>query len=127
MTAQPHTGPSTSGRHPLGTVYLLHFDQRYEHAGHYTGFADDLPRRLRKQATGRGAKLVAVALAAGCQFELVWLRLGTRDDERRRKNLKAAPRLLCPLCPARPTRSTTREFRNADATQGVLALAGGGR
>jgi hypothetical protein len=29
---------STSGRHPLGTVYLFHFDQRYEHAGHYTGW-----------------------------------------------------------------------------------------
>jgi hypothetical protein len=43
---------------------------------------------------------VAVALAAGCSFELVWLRLGSRHDERRRKNLKAAPRLLCPACPA---------------------------
>jgi hypothetical protein len=36
MTAQP-LPTSRSGRHPLGTVYLLHFDQRYEHAGHYCG------------------------------------------------------------------------------------------
>ncbi len=71
--------------------YLLHFTPPYRHARHYLGFADDLPRRLRRQATGRGANLVAVALAAGCSFELVWLRLGSRDDERRRKNQKAAP------------------------------------
>jgi len=88
-------------------------------------FADDLPRRLRRQATGRGANLVAVALAAGCSFELVWLRLGSRDDERRRKNQKAAPRLLCPVCPARLARAARPEFRIPDAGQGVLAFAGG--
>src|SRR5512132_3691273 len=93
----------------VGVNYLLHFVPPYRLACHDLGFAEcsGLLNRLRKQATGRGANLVAVALAAGCEFELVWLRLGTRDDERRRKNLKAAPRLLCPLCPARPTRSTT--------------------
>jgi len=106
--------------------YLLHLTPPYRHAGHYLGFADDLPRRLRKQARGKGARLVAVALAAGCTFELVWLRLGSRDDERRRKNLKAAPRLLCPVCPARPARSTPGEFRNPAPAQGVLALAAGG-
>src|SRR6266511_3302329 len=40
VTADPTPTPaasSSSGRHPFGTVYLLHFDQRYEHAGHYTG------------------------------------------------------------------------------------------
>jgi len=111
---------------PAEFNYLLHFTPPYRHAGHYLGFADDLPRRLRRQATGKGARLVAVALAAGCTFELVWLRLGSRDDERRRKNLKAAPRLLCPVCPARPARSTPGEFRNPAPAQGVLALAAGG-
>jgi hypothetical protein len=47
VTADPTpTAPappsSSSSRHPLGTVYLFHFDQRYEHAGHYTGWAEDL-------------------------------------------------------------------------------------
>ncbi len=105
--------------------YLLHFTPPYRHAGHYLGFADDLPRRLRRQATGKGARLVAVALAAGCTFELVWLRPGSRDDERRRKNQKAAPRLLCPICPARPARAAPRKFRIPEAGQGVLAFAGG--
>ncbi len=105
--------------------YLLHFTPPYRHARHYLGFADDLPRRLRRQATGRGANLVAVALAAGCSFELVWLRLGSRDDERRWKNQKAAPRLLCPVCPARLARAAHPEFRIPEAGQGVLAFAGG--
>jgi hypothetical protein len=36
VTAHPHPAAS-AGRHPLGTVYPLPFDQRYERAGHYTG------------------------------------------------------------------------------------------
>jgi hypothetical protein len=63
-----------------------------------------LTRRLHEHATGRGARLVTVALAAGCRFELVRLWPGTRDDERRLKNQRAVPRLLCPACPGRPTR-----------------------
>jgi hypothetical protein len=81
-------------------------------------FADDLARRLRKQATGKGARLVAVALAAGCTFELVWVRLGSRDEERRLKNQKAAPCLLCPVCgPA---------HRRPAGVQGRLVLGGDG-
>jgi predicted GIY-YIG superfamily endonuclease len=58
VTAQPH--PAAPGRHPLGTVYLLHFDQRYEHAGHYTGWAEDLDHRQAQHQQGRGARLVEV-------------------------------------------------------------------
>ena len=100
--------------------YLLHFTPAYRQAGHYLGFADDLPHRLRKQARGKGANLVAVALAAGCTFELTWLRLGSRDDERYWKNQKAAGRLLCQVCRARPAPSL------GTTGQGMLALAGGG-
>jgi hypothetical protein len=81
-------------------------------------FADDLPRRLHRQATGKGARLVAVALAAGCSFELVWVRLGSRDEERRLKNQKAVPRLVCPVCPG--------PARRPAALQGRLSLGGGG-
>jgi hypothetical protein len=85
-------------------VYLLHLVPAYRHARHYLGFAASsgfLPRRLHEHATGRGARLVAVALAAGCRFELVRLWPGSRDDERRLKNQRAVPRLLCPACPTR--------------------------
>jgi hypothetical protein len=104
---------------PLAEVnYLLHFTPPYRHARHYLGFTDDLPRRLRRQATGQGARLVAVALAAGCSFELVWVRLGSRDEERRLKNQKAVPRLVCPVCPG--------PARRPAAVQGRLVLDGGG-
>jgi hypothetical protein len=81
--------------------------------------ADDLPRRLHRHAIGRGARLLAVAVAAGSHLVLVRLWVGDRDDEQRRKRAHNAPR-ACPLCtprPARPQRPAT--------VQGVLALAGG--
>jgi len=97
MTAQPL--PS-SGQHPLGTVYLLHFDQRYEHAGHYTGFAEGsgLLNRLGEHATGRGARLVEVITQAGITFRLARTWPGvTRARERQLKQQGGASR-RCPIC-----------------------------
>jgi hypothetical protein len=97
MTAQPL--PS-AGRHPVGTVYLLHFDQRYEHAGHYTGFAEGsgLLKRLGEHAAGRGARLVEVITQAGISFRLarVWPGV-TRARERQLKAQGGASR-RCPIC-----------------------------
>jgi hypothetical protein len=87
----------------VSVLYLLHLLPAYRHARHYLGFADcsGLPKRLGDHARGRGARLVAVALGAGCRFELVRLWPGSRTDERRLKNQRAVPRLLCPVCPGR--------------------------
>ena len=66
-----------------GVVYLLHFDQPYQHARHYTGWTgDDVPVRLERHATGRGARLMTVIHEAGIGFILVRLCEGTRDTER---------------------------------------------
>jgi predicted GIY-YIG superfamily endonuclease len=46
------------------TVYLLHFDRRLHHAGHYIGSAEDLGRRLAEQRAGQGARLIEVITAA---------------------------------------------------------------
>jgi hypothetical protein len=129
VTATPH--PASPGRHPLGTVYLLHFDQRYEHAGHYTGFAESsgaegsgLLKRLGEHAAGRGARLVEVITQAGISFRLARTWPGvTRARERQLKQQGGASR-RCPICldqpaapgqrhdqttaqPAVPTRGTT--------------------
>jgi len=107
-------------------VYLLHFVPAYRHARHYLGFVASsgfLLRRLHDHATGRGARLVAVALAAGCGFELVRLWPGTRDDERRLKDQRAVPRLLCPAC---PTSAHPRRLAAPPAGQGVLLDPAGG-
>jgi predicted GIY-YIG superfamily endonuclease len=55
----------------LGIVYLLHFDSRYKHAGHYIGFVEsDLKQRISEHERGLGANLVRVVRAAGIDFSL---------------------------------------------------------
>jgi hypothetical protein len=89
-------------------VYLVHLLPAYRHARHYLGFAEHgrLPRRLREHATSdhQGARLLRVALAAGGDFTLTRLWLGSRKLERQLKQRKAVPRLLCPACPIPPRR-----------------------
>jgi predicted GIY-YIG superfamily endonuclease len=95
--AAPPT-PSSSGRHPLGTVYLFHFDQRYEHAGHYTGWAEDLDHRVAEHQAGRGARLIEVITQAGIGFRLARTWPGvTRARERQLKRQGGASR-HCPIC-----------------------------
>jgi hypothetical protein len=94
----------------------LHFDQRYEHAGHYTGWATDLDRRLPEHLGGRGARLLEVVTQAGIGFRLArtWPDV-TRARERQLKRQGGASR-YCPICqdqrkacgiPRRPTPSRT--------------------
>jgi len=88
-----------------GTVYLLHFDRRYRHAGHYTGWTTNLEDRLVEHAIGRGARLVAVVQAAGIGFTLARIWPGaTRATERALKRQGGASR-RCPLCGTQPRTS----------------------
>jgi len=82
-------------------VYLLHFDRRYKHAGHYIGSADDVPARLARHAAGGGARLIEVITAAGIGFELARTWPGGRTRERQIKNQGGASR-FCPLCGVTP-------------------------
>jgi predicted GIY-YIG superfamily endonuclease len=84
-----------------GTVYLLHFDRPYAHAGHYTGWTTDLAARLAQHATGHGARLLAVAKSAGIGWTLARTWDGTRAVERALKNQGGASR-RCPLCGITP-------------------------
>ena len=112
-TLSASTSGSAARRHPLGTVYLFHFDQRYEHAGHYTGWAEDLDHRVAEHQAGRGARLIEVITQAGISFRLARIWPGvTRARERQLKRQGGASR-HCPICqedrkarglPRRPTR-----------------------
>ncbi len=84
-----------------GTVYLLHFDRPYVHAGHYTGWTTDLPSRLADHAAGRGARLLAVIAAAGIGWQLARTWPGTRSLERALKRQGGASR-RCPICGISP-------------------------
>lgn len=103
-----------------GTIYLLCFvdsDGRHvklaDHAGHYLGWAIDLPARLDDHRSGCGAKI----MRAACQdhgFDFVVARLwrGTRALERRLKNQKCAPK-LCPRCNPGNKRTTRMQKGHA--------------
>ena len=94
------TGQDDQGE--VGTIYLLHFDQPYQHARHYTGWTSDLDARLAEHAAGRGARLLAVIGDAGIGFQLARTWTGTRTRERRLKQSGGARR-RCPLCGVTPT------------------------
>src|SRR5215475_673104 len=80
-----------------GIVYLLHFDRPYQHARHYTGWSEDLPKRLAEHAEGRGARLTAVVRAAGIGWQLARTWTADRCFERRLKRRHGAAR-YCPIC-----------------------------
>lgn len=84
-----------------GLVYLLHLDPPYRHARHYTGWSERLPGRLEEHRTGRGARLLQVAIAAGGTFHLVRTWPGGPDRERAIKDRREAPS-LCPICTPSP-------------------------
>lgn len=101
--------------------YLAEITPAYRHARHYLGFTTNLRRRWpehlaggydprTRKGTGKGARLLAAALHAGCQIELVRVWYGSQARalehklKQRRKptsgSLRAgAARSLKPLCP----------------------------
>lgn len=87
------------------TVYLLHFDRRYEHAGHYIGVAANLERRIDEHRRGRGARLMEVITQAGIDFTVARTWEGDRKTERKLKKRGGASR-ICPLCKQRRTDTT---------------------
>ena len=84
-----------------GTVYLLHFDRPYKHARQVQQWTDDLAARLARHARGDGARLLAVAYAAGIRWQLARTWTGTRTRERQLKRCGGASR-HCPLCGIKP-------------------------
>lgn len=88
-------------RGAVGTIYMIHFARPYKHARHYVGWSPDLEGRLAAHKDGRGARLMAVVVAAGIEWELARTRQGTRDIERKIKRDGGASR-YCPVCRADP-------------------------
>ena len=97
----------------MGTIYLIHFTEHLEHAGHYIGYtARDLEDRIADHLTGRGAKLMAAVVAAGISFEVVRTWQGDAVLEQRLKNLGGAAR-LCPVCNPGTTQGTFKHVARA--------------
>lgn len=86
------------------TVYLIHFDRPLGDpnnprgtASHYIGYTDNLERRLKEHAEGRGAAIMRAVWLAGIPWHVVRTWEGGRDLERKLKRRKKA-RCLCPIC-----------------------------
>lgn len=82
--------------YPGGTVYLLHLDEPFGHAKHYTGWASDLYGRLAHHGTTSGANLLLHVAKAGGTWTLARTWNGDRYLERRLKAHGATRR--CPIC-----------------------------
>jgi predicted GIY-YIG superfamily endonuclease len=79
------------------TVYLIHFEVRYKHAGHYLGSALNLEERLAQHLKNEGARLLEVVNDAGIKWRVVRTWEGTRATEAKFKRAKHNVR-LCPIC-----------------------------
>lgn len=83
-----------------GTIYLIHFEVPYKHAGHYLGWAKNLDARIAHHRKGTGARLMAVVNAAGIRWQVAKTWEGDRNEERRMKNRGGSAR-HCPICKRR--------------------------
>jgi predicted GIY-YIG superfamily endonuclease len=79
-------------------VYLIHFDQKFHHAGHYLGFSKHLWFRIITHRANNGAKLLKAINEAGISWNVVrtWT-VSSQELERQLKNWKNSPK-LCPIC-----------------------------
>ena len=73
-----------------GVTYLIHFQDRYHHAGHYLGSTDNLARRIAEHQAGRGARLMEVIGEAGIAFTVARLWRGGRAMERQLRSRRTA-------------------------------------
>jgi len=106
-----------------GTIYLLHFDEPYQHARHYLGWTQNLDLRLFDHAGGRGARLLAVVRSAGINWRLARIWEGTRARERQIKRQGGLSR-SCPMCGVRPGSTAGRKLL-ASLAQLYPAYTGG--
>jgi predicted GIY-YIG superfamily endonuclease len=85
--------------------YLLHFERPIYRAQHYLGWSTNIVNRVELHSRGRGARLVAQALAAGIGVELVrvWPN-AARAEERVLK--RRGPKDYCPECRLKPARKS---------------------
>jgi predicted GIY-YIG superfamily endonuclease len=101
----------------MGTIYLLHFDQKIGRSQHYLGWTSNLDHRLEDHRAGRGGKTTARFRAAGIGFELAAQWSGSQDDEKRLKNKSL--RSLCAICKDKTMTVLEVMQDNADATRKV--------
>jgi len=94
--------------------YLLHFDRPIYRAQHYLGWSVNIARRVAQHQRGKGARLVAQALAAGIVVDLV--RVWPEVDKAEERALKRrGPKAQCPECRSKRQRKSPRKRKSPGA------------
>lgn len=79
-------------------VYLIHFQEKLAHAGHYLGKAENIAERLARHKAGRGAKLLQVLKQKNINFEVVRIWENVSPNFERKLKTAGHNNKLCPIC-----------------------------
>jgi hypothetical protein len=85
-------------------LVLLHFEPRYEHAGHYLlfeksiGAGGDYARRVVAGKVTAPHALVEAAMLAGCELSIARIFHGATRADRRRLRAHNGLSRHCPIC-----------------------------
>jgi len=83
-------------------VYLIHFETRYKHAGHYLGATTlSIEERLKRHTDERGAKLMKAVINAGIKYYVsrVWKCKTKAEAFELEKKFKVRSNTrICPIC-----------------------------
>jgi predicted GIY-YIG superfamily endonuclease len=78
-------------------IYILHFEEKYKHAGHYLGYTAHVERRIQQHQSGHSVPLMDAVNAAGIPWMLAAILDGDKATEKRLRLRKNTPR-FCPQC-----------------------------
>lgn len=102
----------TQEQYDHGTIYLIHFDEKFGHSRHYLGWASDFEKRMERHRKGRGSNLIKKIQEAGIDWQVVrkWENVGPQAEAelKRYKN----NRRLCPLCAGQLAFERAEHMRN---------------
>lgn len=88
-------------------IYIIHFDNKLHHAGHYAGCTNNLRARLTTHANGLGANLTRVIKDREIEWSLGGLMITTHANmrrlERKLKDIGHTSR-YCEICTKNPAR-----------------------
>lgn len=83
-------------------LYLLHFEPRYKHAGHYLGYAKwgiaDYARRVARGVAFAPHPLVQNAVCSGLEVTVAAIYPGLDRTDRRRMRARGGLSRICPVC-----------------------------
>ena len=82
----------------MNTLYLIHFECKFEHAQHYIGLSKDIQRRIEEHRSGQGNPLMKAVTQAGIPWNVV--RTWSHADRLLEIQIKSRhnARKLCPIC-----------------------------